>query len=564
MIAVSSSGRSFRALAAYLVAGRSGTEQERVAWAAGRNLPTDDPELAGRFMRATADRSTRVEKPVYHLAISFDPGDPVDRATMERVADRVLGRLGLAEHEAIIVAHRDREHPHLHILVNRVHPETGVAWDRWKDQHVVQQVLREEERALQLREVPGRLYQLGESSERLPQERGVVRPPARDEAPDAVQNSAGAPDLPNQVRGAGLTSGERRQAERSGEPAFVDRVRAHLPSLRDAGSWAGLESRLDAQGLRFERRATGLVVTDGAHYVKASRVARDLAMNQLEARFAASYDAYREGRLGQTVLNLPAPEVASVRTQVTPAGQGRGPITDSAVAPHREVRGGGRAAEVARQLELYDRVTTLVAERYEAARDGSAARARLSRLEAAEARVRTAETSFERGLGSVYRDPVSARQAFERAAEAHGVEYAARTMRDEPERFGALVTTPARQVFGFGRGTDNGAARQAAVGTATAARDLWTARADTTLPAAAEIRDTLVRTGERERTAQQALGRHPQKTILEREIGWAMRQLLPRELDDLRRILTTPRLAVAQKLMEAAKDVALGREKAER
>jgi hypothetical protein len=41
-------------------------------------------------MRATAAQSDRVVKPVYHLALSFDPSDPVDRPIMERVAGRVL------------------------------------------------------------------------------------------------------------------------------------------------------------------------------------------------------------------------------------------------------------------------------------------------------------------------------------------------------------------------------------------------------------------------------------------------------------------------------------------
>jgi hypothetical protein len=160
MIAGSSSGKSFRALAAYLATGRSGEEQERVAWTASRNLPTSDPVLAATFMRATAAQSDRIEKPVYHVVLSFDPTDRVDRTAMERVADRVLERLGLTEHQAVIVAHRDRARSHLHLLVNRVHPETGKAWERWKDQPVIQQVLREEERELGLREVPGRLASL--------------------------------------------------------------------------------------------------------------------------------------------------------------------------------------------------------------------------------------------------------------------------------------------------------------------------------------------------------------------------------------------------------------------
>src|SRR4051812_43994377 len=118
MIGMSSSSRSFHALGTYLVAGRSGAERDRVAWSASRNLPTADPELGAKIMRATAAQNARVDKPVYHLALSFDPRDAVDRAAMERVADRVLTALHLEGHQVIIVAHKDRDHPHMHLLVN--------------------------------------------------------------------------------------------------------------------------------------------------------------------------------------------------------------------------------------------------------------------------------------------------------------------------------------------------------------------------------------------------------------------------------------------------------------
>jgi hypothetical protein len=104
-------------------------------------------------MRASAAENVRVTKPVYHLALSCDPRDLVDRAAMERIADRVLRELKLEEHQAVIVAHGDRQHPHVHILVNRVHPETGKVWDRWQDYPAIQRALREEEKALGLRSV---------------------------------------------------------------------------------------------------------------------------------------------------------------------------------------------------------------------------------------------------------------------------------------------------------------------------------------------------------------------------------------------------------------------------
>ena len=155
MIGVSSSNKSFRVLARYLAEERNAEEQKRVAWATSRNLPTDDPDLAARIMRATAAQNVRVKDPVYHLTLSFDPGDNVDRAAMERVADRVLGALHLQEHQVLMVAHGDREHAHMHLMVNRVHPETGKVWSRWQDYPTIQRVLREEEEALGLRRVPG-------------------------------------------------------------------------------------------------------------------------------------------------------------------------------------------------------------------------------------------------------------------------------------------------------------------------------------------------------------------------------------------------------------------------
>ena len=145
MIGVSSSNKSFRVLARYLAEERNAEEQKRVAWATSRNLPTDDPDLAARIMRATSAQNVRVKDPVYHLALSFDPGDTVDRAGMERVADRVLEALHLQEHQVLIVAHADREHAHMHLMVNRVHPETGRVWSRWQDYPTIQRVLREEE-----------------------------------------------------------------------------------------------------------------------------------------------------------------------------------------------------------------------------------------------------------------------------------------------------------------------------------------------------------------------------------------------------------------------------------
>ncbi|MDE2663772.1 MAG: relaxase/mobilization nuclease domain-containing protein, partial [Gemmatimonadota bacterium] len=50
-----------------------------------------------------------------------------DKGEMNRAVDESLEALGLEGHEALIVAHEDTEHPHVHVIANRVDPETGKA-----------------------------------------------------------------------------------------------------------------------------------------------------------------------------------------------------------------------------------------------------------------------------------------------------------------------------------------------------------------------------------------------------------------------------------------------------
>jgi hypothetical protein len=142
-------GKGFKGLAAYLAQGALPTkerakderivEERRVAWSYSRNLAGLDPEadwkLATRTMKATAAMSARIEKPVLHLPLAWPAADN-DRLTpeaMRYVADRLLEEIGLGEHQAMVIAHDDTEHKHLHLVINRVHPVTGKAWSTSRD-----------------------------------------------------------------------------------------------------------------------------------------------------------------------------------------------------------------------------------------------------------------------------------------------------------------------------------------------------------------------------------------------------------------------------------------------
>jgi hypothetical protein len=102
----------------------------------------EDPRLLPAILRSTAAQSERVEKPVYHLVISLEPEERLPRVEFEQIVDRTLKDLDLEEHQAVVVAHRDTDHQHVHVMLNRVHPETALAWDNGHDFARIERNLR--------------------------------------------------------------------------------------------------------------------------------------------------------------------------------------------------------------------------------------------------------------------------------------------------------------------------------------------------------------------------------------------------------------------------------------
>lgn len=510
MIAVSSSGRSFRALAAYLASGRSGEERERVAWSVGRNLPTDDLELAAIFMRATAAQSNRVEKPVYHVALSFDPSDNVDRATMERVAAHVLDRLGLAEHQAVIVAHRDRDHAHVHIIVNRVHPETGNAWERWKDQPLIQQVLREEERRLGLREVRGTLVPGVEQD--IPSERAVnlgEHTNARDtRTPRRTRVVQAAEALENHERVINVT---REQYH-----AQIDSSTAHTRL-----------SHIDAEAERARVAVASFDRVLASVYRDPERAHREyFAMVEKNGVRTASHEMHqRPERFGALVTVDRMRAFGLVRDD------------DASQA---------RALALVAAAKGRDAIATL--------RDFGKV--------AAEMHARRLEDAFMRELHAMYEEPVSARAAFDRLAMDCGADQAANALRERPSQFGH-VRAPIRRdeselaqhaVRAAELGLEATAARHSA---RSADATTWNALVESE-PKAARI--DAERAAAREATVRRALTILPGRTELERRIAGLVERMTPHEVRQLRRTVTAPRFALAMEIRTTIRDVALGRD----
>lgn len=138
-------GRSFRGVTEYCLHDRRLEGEphlqssERVEWTETRNLATSQGERAARIMAATAEAGgelkrlagvaasgRKLEKPVCHYSLNWAEKEKPDRGEMRRAVEGSLQALGMEGHQALMVAHNDG-HPHVHVIVNRVDPESGKA-----------------------------------------------------------------------------------------------------------------------------------------------------------------------------------------------------------------------------------------------------------------------------------------------------------------------------------------------------------------------------------------------------------------------------------------------------
>ena len=139
-------GSSFTGVAAYCLhdARLEGEPQpetsERVEWTDTRNLPTSRGDRAAAVMAATAEAAPdlkrlaggsaagrKLAKPVCHYSLNWAQDEEPGREEMSRAVDESLKTLGLEKHQALIMAHNDKAHRHVHVIVNRVDMETGKA-----------------------------------------------------------------------------------------------------------------------------------------------------------------------------------------------------------------------------------------------------------------------------------------------------------------------------------------------------------------------------------------------------------------------------------------------------
>ena len=149
---IAEQGHSFKGAGLYYLHDKEAATSERVAWTQTNNLRTNDPEKAMKVMAWTAIHSDDLKRqsgqsmagakqttgPVYSYSLAWHTEQAPTQTEMLHAAAATLERLGLSEHESVIVCHQETAHKHIHIIANLVHPTTGLKRDTGLDQRALQ------------------------------------------------------------------------------------------------------------------------------------------------------------------------------------------------------------------------------------------------------------------------------------------------------------------------------------------------------------------------------------------------------------------------------------------
>ncbi|HVV50573.1 MAG TPA: TraI/MobA(P) family conjugative relaxase [Polyangia bacterium] len=250
-----------RDLADYIAGPAAGGDGEKVEHRGGLNFLADDHDGQVQEMVDLAEAARRDAKPVQHWILSWREGEQPTPAQADEAVKMFLGEMDLAEHQAIYALHSDTHNWHLHLAVNRVHPDTEklVTVNKGYDHKVAHRAIARIE-----------LRQRWE-----PEARALY-------APDGTGDLklVKRPDGDRQPSAPALALEERvgvQSAQRIG-------IQDAAPLIRRAGTWAELHEALRKAGMRFEKKGSGALLWIGDRPVKASVAGRDCSMSALRKR----------------------------------------------------------------------------------------------------------------------------------------------------------------------------------------------------------------------------------------------------------------------------------------
>jgi hypothetical protein len=209
-------------------------------------------------MIALASESIQSRMPVTHWIMSWQENEKPSHEQIDEAVDVFLRRMGLEGHQVMYARHQNTGHHHVHIVVNRTHPDTlkviqpHKGFDIEEAHRIVAWLVHAqgwaaEGNARYFVNQGGEIVRNGSSKE-------VVKPSSEAETFESATGEKSAQRIA-QEKGHGI--------------------------IKNAKSWQELHEGLQKAGLRFEKKGSGAVVFVGDTVVKASSIDRNFGLSKL-------------------------------------------------------------------------------------------------------------------------------------------------------------------------------------------------------------------------------------------------------------------------------------------
>ncbi len=245
---VSGDPAGWPALADYILDAQS--DGAKVSYVRMTNLYSDELGPAVKEIMLVQEMNTRaVGDKNYHLVISLPHGEIPTKEQLDDIEDKLVEAIGLSEHQRISAAHDDKDHYHLHVAINKVHPVSlrniSPSWD-----HLA----------------------LMKKCEELEIKHGLIR----------TNHELGGE--------VALSKSKSPHEAQSFRKWIMDNAHDHiLAAVNSCSSWQEFNQAIAKFDILIKPRGSGLVIASietGVH-VKASTINRALSHDNLVAKFGA-------------------------------------------------------------------------------------------------------------------------------------------------------------------------------------------------------------------------------------------------------------------------------------
>ena len=269
--------------------------QEKCIHAGARGFITDEPRSQTAEMIALSQEAVRSKDTINHYVLSWREGEQPSPEQVEEAVSIFMEELGVKDHQAIYGLHADTDNLHLHLAINRVHPETlkVVKINNGFDIEAAHKAIARIENAQGWQREQNGRYQVLENGElgREHIDKDKPRQPAQPKR-----------DM------------ENRTGEKSAERIAIE---DGAPIIKKAQTWEQLHRELAAKGMRYEKTGSGATLFVGDVGVKASSADRDASLSKLQKRLGAYQPAPQRQQVAQREPEPIKPDVPGWKDYIT-------------------------------------------------------------------------------------------------------------------------------------------------------------------------------------------------------------------------------------------------------